>query len=222
MKITQDIQDGIALITLDDGKKNAITLAALADLNGALDAVEASADAIVLAGRPGAFCAGFDLKVMTGDDVDAIVSLGTNGARLALRLYASGKPLVAACTGHAFTIGALWLLACDTRIGERGPFKFSMTETAMGMPLPVWAMELLQNRISPTLFVPVVTQSRVYDPEGAVQAGFLDELVDAGGAVEAAVQRAKELAQLPARAYAANKLRVRKASLAAMEADLAR
>ena len=196
MKITQDIQDGIALITLDDGKKNAITLAALADLNSALDAVEASADAIVLAGRPGAFCAGFDLKVMTGDDVDAIVSLGTNGARLALRLYASGKPLVAACTGHAFTIGALWLLAC--------------------------AMELLEKRINPTLFVPVVTQSRVYDPERAVQAGFLDELVDAGGAVEAAVQRAKELAQLPARAYAANKLRVRKASLAAMEADLAR
>ncbi len=221
MKITLEMRDGVALISLDDGKKNAITLDAVAELNAALDDAEAEAGAIVLAGRPGAFCAGFDRAVMTGGDVAAVISLGLGGGRLALRLYASGTPLVAACTGHAFTIGALWLLACDTRIGERGAFKLGMNETAMGMHLPPWALALLRDRLQPTLFLPTVTQSRIWDPEGALRAGFLDELVEPGEAVEAAVQRAQELAALPARAYAANKLEPRQASLATMETDLA-
>lgn len=131
-----------------------------------------------------------------------------------------GMPIVAACTGHAFTIGAFWLLACDTRIGETGNFKFGFNETAMGMVLPPWAMELLKARINPTLFVPTVTQSRIYDPEGAVQAGILDSLVDAGAAVDMAMQTAAEMAALPAKAYAGNKLVPREAALGIMRADL--
>ncbi len=220
MTVTLDIQDGVSLITLDDGKKNAITTHVVSDLTEALDAAEAKADAVVLAGRPGSFCAGFDLATMTGGDVEAIRTLGLGGARLALRLYGHPKPLVAACTGHAFTIGALWLLACDTRIGEDGAYKFAMTETRMGMVLPSWALELLKARIAPTHFVQVVTQSKVYAPAGAVQAGFLDDLVPEGRAVATALEAAAELARLPARAYAGNKLGVRAKALAAMAAEL--
>ena len=73
---------------------------------------------------------------MTSGDAQAIGELSLAGAKILLKLYSTGKPLVAACTGHAYTIGALWLLACDTRIGEQGAYKFSMIETAMGMVLP--------------------------------------------------------------------------------------
>ncbi len=221
MQVSHEQRDKVALITIDDGKKNAITLDALRELDQAFDVAEQEAGAIVLAGRPGAFCAGFDLAVMTGTDRDAIATLGRTGGRFAQRLYGCKKPLVAACTGHAFTIGALWLLACDTRIGERGAYKFCMIETKMGMGLGPWAMVLLQGRIPPSHFVPAVTQSKSYDPEGAVAAGFLDELVEPGEAVEAAVARAAELAELPAAAYAMNKLSVREDGLATMAADLA-
>ena len=76
MNVTLELTDTIALITLDDGKKNAITLDAIRDINTALDEAEADAAAIVLAGRPGAFCAGFDLATMTGGDMEAIRALG--------------------------------------------------------------------------------------------------------------------------------------------------
>jgi enoyl-CoA hydratase len=125
-----------------------------------------------------------------------------------------------ACTGHAFTIGAFWLLACDTRIGETGDFKFGFNETAMGMVLPPWSMELLKARINPTLFVPTVTQSRIYDPEGAVQAGILDSLVGEGESVAAAMQIAAEFAALPGKAYAGNKLVPRADALEIMRKDL--
>ncbi len=220
MQVNFEINDGIALIAMDDGKKNAITRAAAAQILAALKEAEARADAIVLAGRPGAFCAGFELATMTSGDMQAIEKLGNAGAEILLKLYGTGKPLVAACTGHAFTIGALWLLACDTRIGEQGAYKFSMTETAMGMVLPDWAMEPLKARVNPLRFLPVVTQSVTLDPAGAVDAGFLDRLVPEGKAIDAAVELATELARLPAKAYAGNKLVPRQQSLEIMAASL--
>ena len=220
MDISLDLQDDVALITLDDGRKNAIDPAALADLNVAFDKAEADAKAIVLAGRPGSFCAGFDLETMTSGDLERVSALGNGGGRFALRLYGCPKPLVAACTGHAFTIGAIWLCTCDTRIGEEGAFKFSMNETKMGMGLGPWALEPLQARVSKQFWVPTIVQSRVYDPAGALAAGFLDELVPAGESVGRALALAAEFAALPAQAYGINKLSTRKASLEIMRADL--
>lgn len=92
----------------------------------------------------------------------------------------------------------------------------------MGMALGPWALAPLEARLSKQLWVATIVQARVYDPEGALAAGFLDELVPAGQAVERAQMVAAELAALPAHAYAANKLATRKESIAVMKADLPR
>ena len=220
MQVQVENRDGVALIQFDDGKKNAITPAAAAQILAGLGEAEANADAIVIAGRPGSFCAGFELATMTSGDAQAIGELSLAGAKILLKLYSTGKPLVAACTGHAYTIGALWLLACDARIGEQGAYKFSMIETAMGMVLPDWAMEPLKARVNPTRFLPVVTQSATLDPAGAVDAGFLDRLVAEGEAIDAAIELAAELGKLPGKAYAGNKLVSRQQSLQIMTASL--
>ena len=55
MEVTTEIHGDVAVITMDDGKKNAITHRALADLNVAFDRAESDAEAVVLAGRPGSF-----------------------------------------------------------------------------------------------------------------------------------------------------------------------
>ena len=220
MDITLDITDDIGLIQFDDGKKNAFTLDGIKNLTGVFDQAEANAKAIVLTGRPGSFCAGFDLATMMGDDKEAVRELGQGGGRLALRMYQCGKPLVAACTGHAFTIGCLWLLASDTRIGEDGRFKFSMIETQVGMPLTPWAFTLLEAKLSKRHYTAAVVQSKVYEPHGAVDAGFLDELVGEGEATAKALELAAGFAQLPARAYAANKLTTRREGIEVMKRDL--
>jgi len=220
MTVTLDMQDSVAVITIDDGKKNAITHDILGRLEQALDTAEAEAGAVVLAGRPGSFCAGFDLATMTGSDPEAARALGGRGGALAVRLFGFPKPLVAACTGHAFTIGAIWLACCDTRIGEEGPFKFGMRETVLGMVLPDWAVLPLKERLSQAHFLAAVTQSQTFDPQGAREAGFLDRLVPAGRAVAQACALAAELAQLPGDAYAGNKLSTRGDVLDRMRASL--
>jgi len=219
MDISLDIQDDVALVTMDDGKKNAITIEALQGLEAALDKAEADAAAVVLAGRPGSFCAGFDIKVMTGDDPEARRKLSNRGGRMTVRLFSFPKPLVAACTGHGFTIGAIWMAGCDTRIGERGDFKLGMTETALGMVLPDWALEPLKLRLNTAYFIPAIVQAQLFDPQGALAAGLLDQLVDKGQAIPTALEAAGRFAKLPADAYAGNKLSTRHEVIEKMSAS---
>jgi len=220
MNVSLDITDNIAVVTMDDGKMNAITADAIPRLLAALDEAEEDAAALVLAGRPGSFSAGFDRKTMLGGDTQAIATLALGGAEVSLKLAAFPKPVVAACTGHAFTIGTLWLLACDTRIAESGDFKFGMTETALGKILPAWSMALLRYGLAPKVLTAAVVQAQLFDCQGALAGGVIDELTSQGTVLETAMQRAQMLSELPADAYAGNKLALRELLLRQMKADI--
>jgi enoyl-CoA hydratase len=112
-----DLTDGLATISLDDGKANVFSNASLEALENHLDQAEADgARAMLIVGRPGRFSAGFDLAEMTSS-TESMRSLVIRGARWWMRLYGMGLPTVAACTGHALAGGALTLLSCDLRIG---------------------------------------------------------------------------------------------------------
>jgi enoyl-CoA hydratase len=220
MPATVDIQDGIALVRMDDGKANAINFEMIAALNIALDKAEADAKAIVLAGRAGRFSGGFDLKAFAGMDAAGIYKLLDAGAELVLRLYGCQLPVVGACTGHAIAMGTFLLHSCDTRVGAAGDFKIGANEAITGMNLPIFAMTLSQDRLSPRHLTRAMLQGHIYDPAGAVEAGYLD-LLAAPDAVEAtAVAIADQLAQLPKPSYGWNKLALRKPALARIKASL--
>ena len=74
-------------------------------------------------------------------------------------------------------MGAILLLAADTRIGAEGPFKIGMPEVAIGMPLPRFAVELAHDRLSRRWFTAASAHAEVFDPVGAVDAGYLDRIV---------------------------------------------
>ena len=83
---------------------------------------------------------------------------------------------MAACTGHALAAGALVLLAADRRIGAAGDFKIGLNEVAIGMALPVWAVELARYRMPPSQLDRVIL-GETGGPEEACAAGFLDRVV---------------------------------------------
>lgn len=183
----------VALITIDDGKANALSHAVIDAVHAALDRAESDGRTVVLAGRPGRFSAGFDLSVMQGgiDDVRALVRAG---AELSTRLYLFPRPVVIACTGHALAAGAILLMAADVRIGTEGAFKIGLNEVAIGMPVPRFACELARDRLSRRHLTAATMLAQVFDPAGALDAGYLDAVTDADTVVSQAVERATALA----------------------------
>ena len=189
---TENLKD-VTLIHFDDGKANALGFEAVELLTGALNEAEGSSSAVVLAGRPGCFCAGFDLSVMNFRG-QRMVELMDKGAELLRRLSRCPIPVVAACTGHAIAAGALLLLAADLRIGAAGDFKVRLNEVSIGLPLPAFAVEMAKLRLSRRHLLEATMLSKLYSPAEAVEVGFLDRLSN-GETTEEASSAALELAE---------------------------
>lgn len=171
---------GIAHVTLDDGKVNAMSPEMLHDLEAALDQATADKAMLVLrSGRAGIFSAGFDLKIFASNDPTRSLEMVRAGAELALRLLAFPYPTIGVMEGHAFPMGTFLLLACDVRLGTLGSFKMGLNEVAIGITPPRFAIELARSRVHPAWLSRTVTIGEMFGPEDAVVAGFLDHAVSA-------------------------------------------
>lgn len=219
MAISLDIQNDVAHIAMDDGKANAMSFAFLEEFNGHLDKAEKDAKAIMISGRPGRFCAGFDLSIMR-ESPDRAGELVNAGAHVMLRLFSNPLPVIAACTGHALAGGGLLLLCADTRIGTQGDFKIGLNETAIGMVLPVVGIELAKARLAQTHFTSAIIQAKAHTPDEAVQAGYLDMVVSADALRDTSQKAAEALSTLPQHSYHGNKLLVRKQAIATIKGAL--
>lgn len=191
--VTLHTDGPVTTITIDDGKANAFTHAIIDDVRTGLRHAADNGGAVVLAGRPGRFSGGFDLAVMTSGP-DAAMPLLAAGAEMAFDIFMSPVPVVVACTGHAVAMGAIVLMAADTRIGSAGGFKIGMNEVAIGMPVPRFAMGLARDRLDTRHFVAAIAHAQLYNPTDATGAGYLDEVVDPDVVVDRAVGHATHLA----------------------------
>jgi enoyl-CoA hydratase len=207
--------DGIATVTLDDGKVNALSIAMLRELHAALDQAEADSAVLVLTGREGYLSAGFDLKVFR-EEPERLGEMLRLGADLCERLLAFPTPVLVAATGHAIAAGSFLLLSADARVGVEGPFQIGLNEVKIGLTLPLFVVELARHRLAPAHFDRALVTARMYAPEEAVDPGFLDRVVAPGDFTEARAAAAAELAGLNFDAHAATKLRVRGAALEAL------
>ncbi len=215
--------DLVRLVTIDDGKANALSAGLIAEISRAVADAEtdAATKTVVLAGRDGRFSAGFDLDVMRSGDLAAMVHLVAGGGALVRQIYGAGVPVVAACTGHAVAAGALLLLGCDVRVGPDAPVKIGLNEVAIGMVLPNWAQTIARVRLSPRWVERCVATAHLFDPAGAVEAGFLDEIIEPEAVVDRALAVAQELTTLDTSAYRGTMATFRSTTLATMDAQIA-
>lgn len=206
--VTTTFRDGVAVIRMDDGKANALSPAMLAELDQALDRAVTEAKAVVLIGRPGRFSAGFDLKIMKSG-VEAARALVSKGCETVLRLFEHPQPVVVACSGHAIAGGAVLLLAADLRLGAAGPYQAWLNEVAIGLPMPHFVSELARERLARPRFAQATLLATPFDPDAAVDAGFLDAVVPEEVLLDQAWAAAAKLAELPASTFAVTKRSLR-------------
>jgi enoyl-CoA hydratase len=95
-----------------------------------------------------------------------------------------------------------------------------MNEVQIGLTVPMFALEVARQRLTPAYFSRTALTAEMYGPAEALEAGFLDQLVpvaDLAGAVDAAAAR---LEGLNGAAHAATKLRARAGAIAAIRAAI--
>ena len=220
--LTVTIEDGVTIVRLDDGKVNVISHRLIELLHDALDRAVEETTAVAILGREGKLSAGFDLTEMTAGPSQAAALVGAGG-RLLMRIYGHPQPVVLGVTGHALAMGAILLMAADVRIGADGNFKIGLPEVAIGMPMPLFAVDLAEATLARNHLNRAISLAHIYDPAGAVEAGYLDEVVLAESVVPTAIERAHHLGgTLRKGAFRETRTNLRGGTLARFEASLER
>lgn len=213
------LTDGVATITLSNGKVNALSPEVITDINSALDQAERDAAVVILTGQVGILSGGYDLKVMkTGPE--ATRDMVAAGSQLTLRMLAHPQAIIVACSGHAVAKGAFLLLACDYRIGVEGAFQIGLNEVKIGMTMHQVGIALARDRLTPAAFQRAVINAEMFGPQAALAAGFLDQVVAPDQLMITAQAVAQQLRQLDSNAHTQTKRKTRKTLLDTLAAAI--
>ena len=210
--VTYSYENGIATISMDDGKANALSHDMWDQLGEAFDKAEASKAIVILKGREGLFSGGFDLKEIAKGPEQAIL-LTARGSKMARRIMAFPTPVIGVSTGHCIAMGAFLMLACDYRIGAAGGFKTGLNETMIGMTMHHFGIELARYRIPLNYFNRCVINAEIWSPTDAVKAGFYDQVVPVEQLEEVSSMIANGFSQLNMTAFNGTKNKSRAALL---------
>jgi enoyl-CoA hydratase len=214
MLSTLDIGDGVAWITLDDGKANAMSLEMLSEIETQLEKASSASGPVVIKGRKGIFSAGFDLKTFARGP-EASRQMVKAGVRVIERMLGFPRPIVTACTGHAYPMGAFLMLCADVRFGVAGEWNIGMNEVAIGLTVPQFAVELARHRLTPAGVMRASTGA-MFHPEEAARLGYLDYVVRAEDLDAAVRKEVERLGKVDMKSHALTKRRLNGPVLAAI------
>jgi len=223
--VNYEQNESVATITLDDGKVNVLSPAMQDAVNAELDRAEKAAldgevKAIVLAGNSRVLSGGFDLGVFNSGDASAALGMLSGGFELSIRLLTFPVPVVIAATGPAIAMGSFLLLSGDHRVGSPKS-RCQANEVAIGMVLPISAIEIMRMRLTRAAFQRAVAVAATFRGDEAVAAGWLDEIVEPENVLARAHDVAAEFAAtLHVRAHRASKLKARDDALKAIQAGI--
>jgi enoyl-CoA hydratase/carnithine racemase len=223
--VAYERNEAVATVTMDDGKVNVLSPAMQTAVNEALDRAEADVlagevKAIVLAGNAKVFSAGFDLGVFNSGDAAAALGMLAGGFELSIRTLTFPAPVIMAATGPAIAMGSFLLLSGDVRIGSPRS-RCQANEVAIGMTLPISAIEIMRMRLTRAAFQRAVSMAATFSGDDAVAGGWLDEVVEPENVLARAADVAAEAAAtLNTRAHVASKVKARDDALAAIRAGI--
>ena len=194
-------RSSVTVVRLRHGKVNALDLELLRALTAVLRDLDGNG-AVVITGAGSAFSAGVDLhRIVAGGEAYVQEFLPALSDAF-LAVFDHPGPVVAAVNGHAIAGGCVIAAACDIRMMSLGTI--GLAELSVGVPFPVSAMEILRHAIGPAAGRLVLTAA-LLDPSQAQSIGLVHEVTGPDVLVDAAIDRAEEMAQIPAEVFAFSK-----------------
>ncbi len=216
-----DSDGGVRVLTADRPPANAMDLPLLQEV---IEAIEQAASdpprALVLAGRPGFFSAGVDLKTVPGYDPDEQRQMISAINAMALGVYALPCPVVGAITGHAIAGGLVLALCTDVRIASSAG-RYGLTEIKVGVPYPQAAIGVVAAELAPHAARVLALGNELIDAAEGLRLGVFDEVVEPQRVLARALELAAALAAFPPEVYTRTKRELRGATTARLRAAAA-
>ncbi len=191
--VLSERRDGVLLISLNrPDARNAVNAALAEGVAAALDELDADDDLSVgvLTGAGKGFSSGMDLKAFVAGESPYAADRGFAG----ITQRAAEKPLIAAIEGFAVAGGFEVALSCDLIVAARGA-RLGIPEAKRSLVAAGGALIRLPRRIPYHLAMELALTGDPIDAERGYELGIVNRLADPGGAVDAALELAGEVAR---------------------------
>ena len=213
MEVRSSREGPVAILTIDNqARKNALSLAIRQGLVAHLRAlnVDPTCRAIVITGAGGFFSAGGDVKTMRDRGERDTTTEGVIDRRINLaesqemaRLLLNGpKPVITAVEGFAYGAGLALAMSSDYTVAARDA-RFCAAQVLRGLSPDGSLYYVMAMRAGPGRARDLLLSGRVIDGAQAERYGVVHELVESGGALQRAIDYARQFARIPPLAVAA-------------------
>ena len=198
-------EGNVSIITLDDGKANVFSPEMSQQIDECLDQVATEEGCLVITGKEGMFSGGLDLKIIQSGDIERIQEMSSKAFKLLARIFSFPRPVIASCSGHAVALGTFLLCCCDYRIGIKGDYMLGANEMRTNMVIPTPILELIKFRVNDSHKYRAVLGAEMYNYNQAQEIGLIDDVVDIDNLMNAAKEKAKDLATMGHPSYTMTK-----------------
>jgi enoyl-CoA hydratase/carnithine racemase len=205
MELTKvEIQNGIAVLGLDNGTTNALNLHFLNVISRNLHEFrdDASINGLVItSSNEKFFSIGFDIPQLFESTMNEVIEFYKTFNSLCLELYTFPKPVIAAIIGHAIAGGCILAICCDYRSIAEGKKLMGLNEIKLGLPVPYPADCILTQLVGPQTAREMVYTGEFYAPDELIQLGLVDQVLPVKDVLLKSIEKAKSLGAMPHTAF---------------------
>ncbi len=201
-EIEAEVISGSLLLTLNRPERlNAWTPTMSAELVEAIEAADAdpAIGAVIVTGRGRGFCAGADIEAVFGAQIAGDGQAARpRRTRDWVELVQSSKPLIAAVNGVAVGVGLTMILPFD-RIIVSTEARLSLRFVKMGLVPELGSSQIVPQRVGYGAARDLMLSGRMVSGAEAVEIGLADQLAEPDDLIDAALAKAGEYGENPAR-----------------------
>jgi len=191
-EVLTEVRGRVMVITLNrPDAMNAVNSELAHALAAAMDEMDANSEVScgVLTGNGRGFCAGMDLKGFAQGNFPHVEGRGFGGITEQL----PKKPVVAAVEGFALAGGLELALSCDLIVSSEGA-KFGIPEAGVGLFAAAGGLLRLPRVLPYAMAMKMALTAKPITAEQAHEAGMVVEVTEKGGALDAAIALAEQIA----------------------------
>jgi len=177
-----EVQDGVAILTLDDPPANTYTHEMMRQIDAAVlrARFDTAVDVIVVTGAGEKFfCAGANINMLQKADPTWKYYFCLHANETLLRFEQTPKLVIAALNGHTVGGGLEIAMAADIRVARRGAGKVGLPEVALGVLPGTGGTQRLTRLVGVSKAIEMMAEGSNFDFETAEKYGMVNKILDA-------------------------------------------
>jgi len=221
--LQEEKKGNYSILTLDNGKVNAINTALVAALRDKFTELQNDAEnkGVILSGKPNAFSAGLDVKMLATNTEEQAYTFWLTYMQALQVMVNYNKPFVCAVTGFAPAGATILALCADYRVMAKGPkHVMGMNEFNMSLPVPEMLGDIYAYYLGEHQAWVALQNASVFNSDEALKLGLVNESVEAEEVLARSEKHLKKLLNVVPFTYSKTKQYNRKGLSQLVNRDL--